>query len=110
MQHQGEIIKKAVEKSGHSITNLAKKMNKSRRWVYQIFETQTVSVEYVLKIGDAIYHDFSNEIESLGNFTQSKAAKIEDVPNFGSDREEADYWRDKYIGALEAYNQLLLKG
>ena len=51
MQHRGEIIKEAVYKSGYPITELAKRMGKSRRWVYLLFENNTVSIDIMLQIG-----------------------------------------------------------
>ncbi len=51
MQHRGEIIKIAVYKSGFSISELAKRLGKSRRWMYLMFENNTVSLDIVLQIG-----------------------------------------------------------
>jgi predicted transcriptional regulator len=65
MQHRGENIKEAVYKSGFPITALAKRMGKSRRWVYLLFENPTVPIEIILQIGSIIHYDFSSEIELL---------------------------------------------
>ena len=65
MQHRGEIIKVAVYKSGFPITELAKRMGKSRRWVYLLFENPIVSIDTLLQIGTILHHDFSEEIETL---------------------------------------------
>lgn len=65
MQHKGEIIEKAVRESGHSITKLAKKMGKSRRWVYQIFDSPVVPIDYIMDIGNIIHHDFSQYIKGI---------------------------------------------
>ena len=51
MQHRGEIIKIVVYKSGFSISELAKRLGKSKRWMYLIFENNTVSLDIVLQIG-----------------------------------------------------------
>ena len=65
MQHRGEIIKEAIYKSGYPITELAKRMGKSRRWVYLLFENPTVSIDIILQIGIIIHYNFSNEIEAI---------------------------------------------
>ena len=65
MQHKGEIIEKAVRESGHSITKLAQKMGKSRRWVYQIFDSAVVPIDYIMEIGKIIHHDFTGDIKGI---------------------------------------------
>lgn len=98
MQHRGEIIKKAVYQSGFPITELAKRLNKSRRWIYLLFENNNVSLDLVLKIGTIIHYDFSNEINEL----KSNSLITEKEEN-------AEYWKNKYLKLLEEYNELLKK-
>ena len=111
MQHKGEIIEKAVRESGYSITRLAKRMGKSRRWVYQIFENPNVPVDYVLEIGKIIHHDFSDDIKELKLYKMSMTKQLLNEPPqiFGSDKEEAEYWKNKYLMVLEKYNDVLLR-
>ena len=111
MQHKGEIIEKAVRSSGYSITKLADSLGRSRRWIYQIFESPNVPIDYILDIGKIIHHDFSNEVRELkvyrikmSNESFQESAQIVD-----SDRKEAEYWKNKYLTVLENYNELLLK-
>lgn len=109
MQHKGEVIEKAVRESGYSITRLAAKLGKSRRWVYQIFDKPNVSMEYVLQIGNAIHHDFSTEVKGLREYRQSTQADNWNDPSgeFFTDGEKAEYWKNKYLVLLEEYNKLL---
>lgn len=98
MQHRGEIIKKAIYQSGYPITELAKRLSKSRRWVYLLFENNNVSLDLVLKIGSIIHYDFSNEINELKS------------NSFVTEKEEnTEYWKNKYLKLLEEYNELLKK-
>ncbi|WP_288980528.1 CRISPR-associated protein Cas4 [uncultured Flavobacterium sp.] len=99
MQHRGEIIKEAVYKSGFPITELAKRMGKSRRWVYLLFENPIVSIDTILQIGSIIHYDFSDEIETLKSHTLNDTA-------LNYSKEEA-YWKNKYLKLLEEYNELL---
>lgn len=110
MQHKGEVIENAVRESGFSITRLAERMGKSRRWVYQIFESRIVPVDYILSIGKIIHHDFTEEIKELKTYKVSMATQItnDQQHSFGSDRDEAEYWKNKYLAVLERYNDLLL--
>lgn len=99
MQNRGEIIKKAIYKSGISITVLAYKLGKSRRWVYQMFDSCNVSLDMVIKIGNLIHHDFSTEIHELKII-------IENNTIFENEK-NVDYWKNKYFKLLEEYNDLL---
>jgi transcriptional regulator with XRE-family HTH domain len=101
MQHRGEIIKEAVYKSGFPITELAKRMGKSRRWVYLLFENPIVSIDTILQIGLIIHYDFSDKIETL------KPNVLNDT-SLSYFKEEA-YWKNKYLKLLEEYNELLKK-
>ena len=105
MQHRGEILKEAIYKSGVPITELAKRMGKSRRWMYLMFENSNVSLDIVFQIGKLIHHDFSEDIKE---FSPSK--KVLHEPPTPYEKEEAvDYWKDKYLKLLEEYNLLLKK-
>lgn len=110
MQHKGEIIEKAVRESGFSITRLADRIGKSRRWVYQIFESRIVPVDYILSIGKIIHHDFSEEIKELKTYKVSITKQMMNDPTqpFGNDKEEVEYWKNKYLAVLEKYNDLLI--
>ena len=65
MKHKGEIIEKAVRKSGVKLTVLAKRLKKSRGYLYYLFQTRDVSYEEAMQIGSYISHDFSGEYDNL---------------------------------------------
>lgn len=103
MKHRGEIIKEAVYKSGYPITELAKRMGKSRRWVYLLFENNTVSIDIMLQIGKIIHYDFSEEL----NRPSANLFTVNEPPSLYISDEE--YWKNKYLNLLEEYNELLKK-
>lgn len=111
MQHKGEIIEKAVRESGHSITKLAQKMGKSRRWVYQIFDSAVVPIDYIIEIGKIIHYDFSEDIKGIKMYGSSRPISgVEDGRYSGkASSEEAEHWKEKYMNLLEKYNDLLTK-
>ncbi|MFT6501954.1 MAG: putative transcriptional regulator [Crocinitomicaceae bacterium] len=112
MQHKGEIIEKAVRESGHSITKLAQKMGKSRRWVYQIFDSAIVPIDYIMEIGKIIHHDFTDDIKGIKLYAGgSTIPKFEDSSFSGKNKPgEVEFWKEKYLVLLEKYNDLLSKG
>ncbi|WP_338410675.1 hypothetical protein [uncultured Flavobacterium sp.] len=102
MSHRGQIIQRAIYNSGLSITKLAKKLNKSRGWVYLMFENENVNFATVLEIGKIIHHDFSDEIEDLIIFKSNTSDRFENTNN------QSDIsWEEKYIILLEKYIKLL---
>lgn len=105
MEHRGEIIKDAVYKSGYSITELAKKLGKSRRWMYLMFENSNVSLDLVLQIGKIISYDFTNEIKEFNLFQ----SPIGESTDYQLNESQADYWKNKYLKLLEEYNEILKK-
>jgi predicted transcriptional regulator len=110
MQHKGEIIEKAVRQSGYSITKLAKKLGKSARWMYYMFENSNVSIDHILEIGEIIHHDFSNEIKELKKYkSQNETLEIKESETaYKSKQTELEYWKNKYYILLEEHNKLLL--
>lgn len=111
MQHKGEIIEKAVRESGHSITKLAQKMGKSRRWVYQIFDSSIVPIDYIMEIGKIIHHDFTRDIKGIKLYAGAlTTASFEENAFSGKTKaEEVEFWKEKYVGLLEKYNDILTK-
>jgi predicted transcriptional regulator len=104
MQHRGEILKEAIYKSGVPITELAKRMGKSRRWMYLMFENSNVSLDIVLQVGRLIHHDFTDEIKEIN----AASIVINEPPTaYEKEASNADYWKDKYLKLLEEYNLLL---
>jgi predicted transcriptional regulator len=105
MQHRGEIVKNAIHQSGYSITKLALKLGKSRRWMYQMFDNSNVSLEIVLQIGEIIHYDFTDEIRGF-----KKSAFVESrETNYSTPENTVEFWKDKYLKLLEDYNALLLR-
>ena len=65
MEHRGEIIEKAIRNSGMPLTSIARKIGKSRQWIYLLFQNPNVSLNIIVKIGKIIYYDFKDEIHGL---------------------------------------------
>lgn len=105
MQHRGEIVEKAVRQSGMPLTQLAKRLGKSRRWIYNAFENPNLSLDLIHEIGKIIHHDFGHEIIDLKNTIPTL--------NYGADlfyqpaENSAEFWKNKYLILLEKYNALL---
>lgn len=106
MEHRGEIVKRAVYKSGYPITELAKRLSKSRRWIYLMFENSNVSLDIILQIGKIIHYDFKDEIKEFNSYQN---AITESAFDYQNDESNPEYWKNKYLKLLEEYNELLKK-
>ena len=65
MIHRDEIVEQVIRESGYSITNIAQKLGKSRRWMYLLFDNPNIPIDLILQIGKIIYHDFSLEFPEV---------------------------------------------
>jgi hypothetical protein len=106
MQHRGEILETAIRQSGVPITRIVKKLSKSRRWLYNQFTRQDVSLDVFLEIGKLIHHDFSQDLNEFKLNTR-QSHLIEDANDSTYGNQTAQFWKDKYMHLLEEYNELL---
>lgn len=104
MQHRGEIVKRAIRQSGYPISAIAKRLGRSRRWMYLMFDNTQIDLETVIAIGNIIHHDFSDEIKELSGLNPN----ITDPENTYNNQTK-EYWKNKYLKLLEDYNDLLKK-
>jgi CRISPR/Cas system-associated exonuclease Cas4 (RecB family) len=103
MQHRGEIVERAIRQSGYPISAIAKKLGRSRRWMYLMFDNTQIDLETVMSIGNIIHHDFSDEIKELSSISNHSFEDPENPYN----NQTKEYWKNKYLKLLEDYNELL---
>lgn len=104
MLHRGELLEKAIRESGVPISAVARKIGKSRKHMYNLFENPHVSIDVMLEIGKTIHYDFFNDLEYFRKTESSTLLIAEDEEAYiGS----TNYWKDKYLKLLEKYNKLL---
>ena len=103
MEHRGEIIEKAIRNSGIPLTSIARKIGKSRQWVYLLFQNPNVPLNTVVHIGKIIYYDFSDEISGLPSSNNNFHEPFEEKTK------EEESWKEKYYQLMEEHLQLLKK-
>lgn len=91
--HRGQALKKAVYESGIKIAVLARKIEKSRRFIYLMFDNKDVPLHLMRSVCEAIKHPFTRDM------FDDKLELEEELPK--------DYWKDKYLKLLEEHNSLL---
>lgn len=103
--HKGKILEQAVRITEYPISLLAKKMGKSRRHIYDLFEKENISLDIILKIGLIINYDFSKDFKELINLPDDYKFTILSEPDSGNNL--LTYWRSKYLDLLEKHQLLL---
>ena len=111
MIHRGEIVEQAVRKSGFPITELARRMKRSRRHIYNLFENPNVPLDTILAVGKIIHHDFSKEFKELRhyNISDPELNPQDHTGEYTVETNSIEYWKNKYLLLLEKYNELLEK-
>ena len=109
MQHKGEIVEKAIRQSGYPITYLAKKLKRSRRWMYHLFENANISLDLIIRIGEAIHYDFSEEIKEIKKYNLYSPNKTENQSESTNKKssKDSEKWKNKYLDLLEKHNNQL---
>lgn len=102
--HKGEIIEKVIRDSGVPIAEVARRLNISRKTMYNFFDKKNLDNDALIKIGKVIHVDLSNSFPQL--FERLEEYPLPDLTKL---REEVDHWKNKYIELLEEHNNLLRK-
>ncbi|WP_226270399.1 hypothetical protein [Hymenobacter pini] len=110
MAHRGEIVQKAVGKSGVKLTKLHTSLGISRPTLYRRFEDPNLDFDFIQEVGRIIMHDFSEDFkelkrpvvveESIGAY---QLDSLEDCKN------KLLHVYGLYTDILQKYNDLLLK-
>ncbi|MCJ8167346.1 hypothetical protein MKJ04_21070 [Pontibacter sp. E15-1] len=126
--HRGETIKDAIKASGVAVGVVAEKLGISRKTLYNKFKESSIPYSFILKLGEIIHHDFSQEFPHLSKNVKKEAPKPQEpnnnsllLPFDGAPQEpykpnnmkeceqELVKLQRKYIALLENFNELLIK-
>ncbi|WP_316801612.1 helix-turn-helix transcriptional regulator [Pedobacter frigidisoli] len=110
LRHEGHMVERIIRRNRMGISEIARKMNVSRRTLYNWFESDCISTENIHKLAQIIDHDFSvefpnklriyHEIDSIKSLLENKNLDR-------GDNESVYYWMDRYIKLLENFNEIL---
>lgn len=109
--HRGQIVELTVKHCAVSISDIARKLQISRRTLYNWFETRNLDFDIIWRIGCVIEHDFRKEFPRelaarTTFFNNGKIAQPHEATNdLGN---SVYYWMDRYIKLLEKYNEKLM--
>ncbi|HVZ98027.1 MAG TPA: hypothetical protein VG847_14190 [Chitinophagaceae bacterium] len=107
--HRGEILRKAVKKSGLSIELVTGRAGYKRSTFYLHTKRADLSLEILAKYEKAIRYDFSDEIPEMNKF-----ALDEEQPDYGKEPvtlqeaiKQLAECKDKYLALLEKYTRII---
>lgn len=107
--HRGRIVEHIVRQDALSIIEISRRLDISRRTLYNWFDCEALDIGVITKIGNAISHDFSHEFPD--EFNESNALKYEKMKNiddaFNGPDNPIYHWMYKYIQILEKLSETL---
>jgi hypothetical protein len=83
--HIGKKIKEELYRQNHSVTLFAKKINRTRNVVYNIFERESIDTELLNKIGKVLNCDF------FSLYSAQKEYSMDSIKTFYSREPEQHY-------------------
>ena len=107
MKHNGIILEKMIRKSGFSVSEIAKRLNVSRRNMYHWFNKPDLSVDLIFTVSEMVEYDISRDLpkEDLKSVKLSSQSHGNNTPQV--DPSEVRVWMSKYADLLERYTLIL---
>lgn len=107
---QGEILERLVRRDRMGISELSRKLNVSRRTIYNWFGQDRIGHEVIWQVGRLLGQDLSSSFpEAFPKYSSEPTSQTADPgKQIGSDSNSVYFWMNKYIHLLEKYNDLLV--
>lgn len=100
--HVGKKIKEEIQKQNFSVTLFAKKINRSRNVVYDIFKRESIDTDLLNKIGKILSCDF------FSMYSSQKEYSVEGIKHFHVNEPGVVYGKQQELmAALQQQNQIL---
>jgi lambda repressor-like predicted transcriptional regulator len=103
-EHRGKILENAIREKGYSLSAAAKRMNISRRTLYNYFDDPDLAWEKIIQFDKQLILGLPNKFTEMGKYIVPESSD-----GGVSESENPTYWKNKYIDLLEKYTKLLEK-
>lgn len=106
----GHVLEQAVRMERIGISELSRKLNVSRRTIYNWFKQEDLNPNIILKVGDVIRHDFTAELPETFIRNHKHILETENpsiLNEVAADNNSVYFWMNKYVALLEKYNEML---
>ncbi|MFD2289004.1 hypothetical protein GJU39_13050 [Pedobacter petrophilus] len=107
-EKHGEILERVVRRNRMGISELSRKLNVSRRTIYNWFGQDRLHQEIIWQIGHSLGQDLSVSFPDVFPKSNPETARpVEATAKPAGDSNSVYFWMNKYIHLLEKYNSLL---
>jgi len=105
----GRVVERVVRRHPMGISKIARKLQVSRRTVYNWFGQTKIDIDVLIRIGAAIGHDFSVDFPvEFAMLAGHQQDALDSIPEAGIRQgNPVYYWMHKYIKLLERYHETL---
>lgn len=113
MKHAGELVKEVVADRGISVARLARRIGRSRQYVYNLFEKASIDIETLQLLRKELNYPFAEllgndpNVRIYGSAYVSEAEYKDLSEKLEAALREKEFWKDKYTRALEDLNRVL---
>jgi transcriptional regulator with XRE-family HTH domain len=113
MKHAGELVKAVVADRGISVALLARRLGRSRQFVYNLFEKPSLDLELLHLLRKELNYPFAElmgndpKVRMYGTSYLSEAEYNNLSEQLEAAIREKELWKDKYTRLLEEMNRLL---
>lgn len=109
--NNGQVLERVVRRDRMGISELSRKLNVSRRTIYNWFDQKTLNYEIICKVGTVIGYDFSIDLPEvfagIGVNYQNQLG-MQSLEYKKASAISVYFWMNKYISLLEKYNEILI--
>lgn len=113
MKHAGELVKAVVTDRGISVALLARRLGRSRQYIYNLFEKSSIDLETLHVLRKELNYPFAEligndpNVRIYGSAYLSEAEYSDLSSKLQLALDEKEMWKDKYTQLLEEMNRLL---
>lgn len=113
MKHAGELVKQVVTDRGLSIALLARRLGRSRQFVYNLFEKASIDNQTLLQLRHELNYPFAELLGNEAGYRTYKGSFLSEAEyqelneQLETALREKEMWKDKYTALLEEMNRLL---
>ncbi|MFN3530738.1 MAG: helix-turn-helix domain-containing protein [Bacteroidia bacterium] len=114
MKHAGELVRSVVRERGISVSELARRLSRSRQFIYNLYQRKSIDTAILHDLRAILNYPFTELLGQESGYKTysgdylSEKAYVDIQDELKTLRTEMQMWKDKYMELLEFTNQLLV--
>lgn len=116
MKHAGEIVKAVVSDRGISVSKLARRLGRTRTYVYGLFDKPSINTAVLEQLRQVLNYPFAELLGNKGPVQEYGGGYLSEAEfstlqeSLAAARKEAEHWKMKHHELTEQFNLYLLTG